>query len=63
MLGLRFTQGLYVERLVQDCGEPSRRERLEALQAQGLGEQLPGGRFRLTRAGLLLHSDVCARLL
>lgn len=63
MLGLRFTSGLDVERLARAAGEASRKARLEELVAQGLGEQRPDGRFRLTRAGLLLHSDVCARLL
>jgi putative oxygen-independent coproporphyrinogen III oxidase len=63
MLGLRFTSGLDVERLVQAFGEASRTERLLMLQAQGLGEWTADGRFRLTRRGLLLHSDVCARLL
>jgi putative oxygen-independent coproporphyrinogen III oxidase len=63
MLGLRFTSGLDVECLAQACGEPSRKAALLRLEAQGLGEQTPEGRFRLTRRGLLLHSDVCARLL
>jgi putative oxygen-independent coproporphyrinogen III oxidase len=63
MLGLRFTGGLDVERLVKESGQPSRKTELAALQAQGLGEQRADGRFRLTRRGLLLHSDVCARLL
>ena len=63
MLGLRFTSGLDVERLAKESGEASRTKELEALQAQGLGEQTRDGRFRLTRRGLLLHSDVCARLL
>jgi putative oxygen-independent coproporphyrinogen III oxidase len=63
MLGLRFTSGLDVERLARESGEASRKTELEALQAQGLGEQTADGRFRLTRRGLLLHSDVCARLI
>jgi putative oxygen-independent coproporphyrinogen III oxidase len=63
MLGLRFTTGLDVERLAMESGEPSRKKVLDVLQAQGLGQHSPGGRFRLTRRGLLLHSDVCARLL
>jgi coproporphyrinogen III oxidase-like Fe-S oxidoreductase len=63
MLGLRFTSGLDVERLAHASGEPSRKAALLRLEAQGLGEQTPDGRFRLSRRGLLLHSDVCARLL
>ncbi|MGO9831860.1 MAG: radical SAM family heme chaperone HemW [Myxococcaceae bacterium] len=63
MLGLRFTSGLDVEALTQRHGQPSRAARLAELVAQGLGAQGPDGRFRLTPRGLLLHSDVCARLL
>jgi putative oxygen-independent coproporphyrinogen III oxidase len=63
MLGLRFTSGLDVERLARQSGEASRKATLEVLEAQGLGQQSDDGRFRLTRRGLLLHSDVCARLL
>jgi len=62
MLGLRFTQGLDVERLAKESGESSRKSELAALSAQGLGEMVDG-RFLLTRRGLLLHSEVCARLL
>ncbi len=63
MLGLRFTSGLDVEGLTGASGEASRQVELARLTAQGLGEETEGGRFRLTRRGLLLHSDVCARLL
>jgi putative oxygen-independent coproporphyrinogen III oxidase len=63
MLGLRFTSGLDVERLARDSGEPSRQKELELLQTQGLGTQRADGRFALTRRGLLLHSEVCTRLL
>jgi putative oxygen-independent coproporphyrinogen III oxidase len=63
LLGLRFTGGLDVERLTREYGEPSRKKLLEELFAQGLGEETPEGRFRLTPRGLLLHSDVCARLI
>jgi len=63
MLGLRFTSGLDVEALARQYGQPSRAERLQRLQAEGLGTQAADGRFRLTRRGLLLHTDVCARLL
>jgi putative oxygen-independent coproporphyrinogen III oxidase len=63
MLGLRFTTGLDVERLAQEAGQPSRASQLAALEAQGLGETAADGRFRLSRKGLLLHSEVCARLL
>ncbi|MGO8968064.1 MAG: radical SAM family heme chaperone HemW [Myxococcaceae bacterium] len=63
MLGLRFTSGLDVEALAKRYGQPSRASRLAELEAQGLGAQAADGRFRLTRRGLLLHSDVCARLL
>ena len=63
MLGLRFTSGLDVERLVRESGQGSRASQLDTLAAQGLGERTTDGRFRLTRRGLLLHSEVCARLL
>ena len=63
MLGLRFTTGLDVEALVKAFGEASRSARLLELAAQGLAEAASQGRVRLTRRGLLLHSDVCARLL
>jgi putative oxygen-independent coproporphyrinogen III oxidase len=63
LLGLRFVSGLDVERLAEESGEPSRRERLGRLEADGLGVQTADGRFRLTPRGLLLHSEVCARLL
>jgi putative oxygen-independent coproporphyrinogen III oxidase len=63
MLGLRFTSGLDVQALTRRFGEASRTAELAKLEAQGLGTQLVDGRFRLTRRGLLLHSDVCARLL
>jgi putative oxygen-independent coproporphyrinogen III oxidase len=63
MLGLRFTSGLDVEGLAQQSGQPSRKKQLQALVAQGLGEDGKDGRFRLTRRGLLLHSEACARLL
>ena len=63
MLGLRFTSGLDVEALAQQYGQPSRMQRLQRLEAQGLGSQGADGRFRLSRRGLLLHTDVCARLL
>lgn len=63
MLGLRFTKGLDVERLAKQSGEPSRAARLARLETEGLGEHTADGRFRLTRRGLLLHSEVCARLL
>jgi putative oxygen-independent coproporphyrinogen III oxidase len=63
MLGLRFTSGLDVEALAQQYGQPSRKQHLQQLEAQGLGGQGADGRFRLSRRGLLLHSDVCARLL
>jgi coproporphyrinogen III oxidase-like Fe-S oxidoreductase len=63
MLGLRFTSGLDIERLARDSGQASRTPRLDMLAAQGLGEHTADGRFRLTRRGLMLHSEVCARLL
>jgi len=63
MLGLRFTSGLDVEALARQYGQPSRAERLQRLAAQGLASQAADGRFRLSRRGLLLHTDVCARLL
>jgi len=63
MLGLRFVGGLDVERLVAEFQEASRKESLGKLEAEGLGKQMADGRFRLTSRGLLLHSDVCARLL
>jgi putative oxygen-independent coproporphyrinogen III oxidase len=63
MLGLRFVGGLDVERLAADFHEATRKETLQKLQAEGLGQQMADGRFRLTPRGLLLHSDVCAQLL
>jgi putative oxygen-independent coproporphyrinogen III oxidase len=63
MLGLRLTSGLDVAQLTQQAGQPSRAQQLAALEAQGLGETGADGRFRLSRRGLLLHSEVCARLL
>jgi len=63
MLGLRFVGGLDVERLVAEFQEASRKESLGKLEAEGLGKQMADGRFRLTPRGLLLHSDVCTRLL
>jgi coproporphyrinogen III oxidase-like Fe-S oxidoreductase len=63
MLGLRFVGGLDVERLALAFQEASRQETLGKLESEGLGLQMPDGRFRLTPRGLLLHSDVCARLL
>jgi putative oxygen-independent coproporphyrinogen III oxidase len=63
MLGLRFTSGLDVEALVEAFSEASRGKLLAELRTQGLAEEAPSGRVRLTRRGLLLHSDVCARLL
>jgi coproporphyrinogen III oxidase-like Fe-S oxidoreductase len=63
MLGLRFTGGLDMEQLTQAFGEASRIERLRQSVAEGLGLQTAEGRFCLTPRGLLLHSDVCARLI
>jgi coproporphyrinogen III oxidase-like Fe-S oxidoreductase len=63
MLGLRFVGGLDVERLALAFQEASRQETLGKLESEGLVQQMPDGRFRLTPRGLLLHSDVCARLL
>ncbi len=63
MLGLRFASGVDVEALAKAFGQPSRQPQLQELSARGLGTFGPEGRFRLTRAGLLLHSEVCARLL
>lgn len=63
MLGLRLTSGLDVERLAREHGRPSVSDRLTRLEAEGLGARGGDGRFRLTRRGLLLHSEVCARLL
>jgi putative oxygen-independent coproporphyrinogen III oxidase len=63
MLGLRFTSGLDVEALVRAFSEAPRGKLLAEMVAQGLAEEAPAGRVRLTRRGLLLHSDVCARLL
>lgn len=63
MLGLRLTSGLDVERLTREHGKTDRLDRLRRLESEGLGARGPEGRFRLTRRGLLLHSEVCARLL
>ena len=63
MLGLRLVSGLDVERLARQQGLPSRADRLARLEEQGLGALGADGRFRLSRKGLLLHSEVCARLL
>jgi hypothetical protein len=49
--------------LVAEFQEASRKESLGKLEAEGLGKQMADGRFRLTPRGLLLHSDVCTRLL
>jgi putative oxygen-independent coproporphyrinogen III oxidase len=63
MLGLRLLSGLDVERLARDSGVASRADRLARLETEGLGARGADGRFRLSRRGLLLHSEVCARLL
>ena len=63
LLGLRLTSGLDVQRLEKAFGQPPRGQRLHSLVAQGLAEWTAEGRFRLSRRGLLLHSEVCARLL
>jgi putative oxygen-independent coproporphyrinogen III oxidase len=63
MLGLRFVSGLDVERLASESGQSSRSAALDRLVAQGLVERGDAGRIRLTRRGLMLHSEVCARLL
>jgi len=63
MLGLRLVCGLDVERLAREHGRPPLSERLARLEGEGLGRRGPDGRFRLTRRGLLLHSEVCTRLL
>jgi oxygen-independent coproporphyrinogen-3 oxidase len=63
-MGLRLTAGLRLEALCRDFGEPyePRRREAERLARDGFA-RFDGERLALTSKGLLLHSEIAARLI